>query len=69
MIKLFERELGVVWIEREVLIQWKERISQKIENIKECMASEKEWVVQLDAMSWKEEEQKVEKFYAHKGNI
>lgn len=62
MIKLFERELGVVWIEREVLIQWKERISQKIENIKECMASEKEWVVQLDAMSWKEEEQKVEKF-------
>lgn len=47
---------------REVLIQWKERISQKIENIKECMVSEKEWVAQLDAMFLKEEEQKAEKF-------
>ena len=42
---------NIAWIiKKGGAYTWKERISQKIENIKEYTVSEKEWVVLMDVM-------------------
>ena len=53
---------NIAWIiKKGGAYTWKERISQKIENIKEYTVSEKEWVQKMVEMFWKEEEQEEEK--------